>query len=394
MKLHSKIQLKILALVLISLCFVQLTSAETCTLKTSRLPVDVSFLVVDLKFHPVRGAQICEIQHGVPSGFSGESFANGGTSYIAQNFFKIMNGFYSKSWVEVEAFSDLTLRAGFSRNIRWTSIKNVEDLETKRRFLTSAALPVDDPMDLSSYHGFVILRPRKTDDRESFRNKYPGVVVVDNATYMYRRDKLMMTELLMGNPLTEKHKPKWGIYSREFQPGLADRIKQDIGSDILVIKPLDAFKGYGIIILNKEDLELALEYIFKREDGLAANTLPSNDKEYQYWLSATTDYFIVEEFIESDPVKVPSLGGKLFSPTLRLAFLLFYNKGTIEVICLGGYDKYPKKAVTDKGTLTERFKTCGEFPYFGKTDPKIMKKAGAQVGEVLKIIYQKMLGVE
>ncbi|MBA2728527.1 MAG: hypothetical protein H0U49_10200 [Parachlamydiaceae bacterium] len=363
--------------------------AEEFDQKESQLPADVSFVVVDIKYNAERGAQICEIQHGISSSFKGETFSNGGYSLIAQNLVKELDRFHERSWASNGAFFDPSLKQEFLNDRKWNVAQDFISITKNKQFLVHAAAPVYDPADLNSYHGFVIMRPGQIENRKSFRKKYPGIICIDNATYSNRKDKYKVTNLLMGDPSTEKHKPKWGLYSLENEEGLIERINKDIGSDLLVIKPLHGSLGNGVIILKKEDLQEALEYLFKRKPQGA----PNIDPAYEFWLSCNSESFLVEEFIEVEPVSAPHLEGKLYSPTLRLAFLMIYNKKEIEIVCLGGYYSLPNKSLCEEGTLNERYKTTCQLPYYLKGDPEIMKLAEEQIKEVLHILYQKLLGL-
>lgn len=357
--------------------------------KSPPFPVDVSFLVIDMKYNSERGVQICEIQHGVPSIFKGERFSYDGKSYIAENLIKELSRFYPKSWAEVNFIADVSVREEINKSSRWSAFKNATSLMNNTVFKRKASQPPSQPDDLSTYHGFVLMSAIKSSSREKLRNKYPGIVPIDNASYMYAKDKLKMSELLQGDPLTEQHKPKWGIYQRKYNPNLAEIINEDIGSDILVIKPLGEYKGTGVLIINKEDLPQALEGILQK----VPNQSLLDDPAYQYWLTSDASSFIVEEFIDSDPIVVPHLDNKVYSPTLRLAFLLYYNKGTVDIVCLGGYCSLPKKALSEEGTLNEKYKSCCELPYYCKPDPEMRINSEAQLKEVLYIVYKKMLGI-
>ncbi len=356
----------------------------------SILPVDVSFLVVDMKYSKNKEVKICEIQNGYQSSFQGGRFSNGGTSLIAQNFMNELDKYYDKSWVKVRGMSDKELKNEFLNNKRWSTLGTNDDLIRDPIFLSNASKAVNDRNDLQSYHGFVFLKPNKSDHGEEFRKKYPGVVVIDSAVNPYSWDKQKMSSLLRGNPLTEKHKPKWGFYQTKYEPDLAEKINRDIGSSMLVIKPINAFKGNGVIIVKKEDLNRVLKYILDNE---IEDLTDIDDAAYDFWNSYTSDTFIVEEFIDSEPIAVPHLENKLYCPTLRLAFLLTYNKQKIEIICLGGYYKFPEKALSEEGSLNEKYKTCCEPPFYSKPDPILMKDAERQLKEVLHIVYQKMLGL-
>ncbi|MBA2727909.1 MAG: hypothetical protein H0U49_07040 [Parachlamydiaceae bacterium] len=383
----SKYFLKLIALLCVLLQYSPGLFSKENFQNSHKIPADVSYLAVDLKYHPERGVQICEIQHGVPSMLGGDAFTHGGDSVIAQNVVKELSKFYNHSWISIQSFPDPSLRRNFSAAEKWIDVKGFKDLVHDKLFLECAAMPVIDPTDLASYHGFVFMNPKATDDRERFKKKYPGVLLIDNAVYKLRRDKFKMTELLMGNELTEKHKPKWGRYNLDKETGLAEKIINEIGSDLLVIKPLDAWKGRGIIILKKEDLSETLEYLFKRKPL----DTPGIDSEHTYWLLNKSKHFIVEEFIEVEPSYLHISDGKLYSPTMRLVFLLFYSRQTIEVICLGGYTYYPQKSISDEGTLTEKYKTACGPPYYSKCDPEIFASAAEQMKDVLYIVYKKLL---
>ena len=364
--------------------------AENINKSIPNLPVDVSYLIVDLKFTKKNGAQICEIQHGVVSSFKGDKYSNNGIELIAQNFVKELGKFYEKSWVETESVRDVSSRQLLLVNDQWIKINKFENLLKDRQFLLHASLPVYDPEDLFSYHGFVIIKPKATDNRELFRKKYPGVVFIDNAIYLYQRDKGKINQFLRNHPIAEKHKPKWNIYKTKYHKNLATTISQEIGSDLLVIKPINGIQGRGVIILKKEDLNQVLEGILNKDE----EKIPKKDSAYQYWLTTPNKFFMVEEFADSDPVRVLHLGGKFYSPTIRIAFLLFYSKRNIEIVCLGGYNKLPKKALSDEGTLNEKHKSAGTLPYFCKADPLVIQEAGDQLKEVLTVVYRRMLGLE
>lgn len=355
-----------------------------------KLYVDVSYLTVDLKYHSERGAQICEIQQGAPSMLTGHTVSNGGRCQIVYNLLEELNKFFEHSWAVRGAFSDPVVRSAFLYDEKWTMIETVQFLSKDQLFLNCAAQPVKDLSDISSYHGFVFAAANKNDNRAKFQDKYPGVILIDNATFQLRRDKYNMTQLLMGHPLTEKHKPKWGIYSKVTEEGLAQKINEEIGSDLLVIKPIDGFHGKGIIMLKKEDLKEAFDYIFKRKP----KGLSEAEAAYEYWLDDDSDQFLIEEFIEVEPVALSHLEGKLYSPTLRLAFLLIYNRLNIEVIYLGGYNYYPSVAITEEGSLTDKYKTAYRAPFHSKGDPEILNKAADQMKKVLSIVYQKLLGLK
>ncbi len=355
---------------------------------TTPLPVDVSFLIVDTKYNEERGAQICEIQHGCLSGFTGNVTLHERQDRIVEKLVAKLSSLFDQSFVAAHAFVDPTTNKLLSEHDQWIHVDQVKDFDTNKDFLPRAVLHPEDPQDMSTYHGLVCISPMMRMDRDQFRSSYPGVILIDNAFYSYATSKLKMSEFLMENAFTKEHKPKWGRYHRS-ENGLKERIDREIGSDLYVLKPLEEFNGTGVIIFKKEDLQFTLDCLFNKK----INSLHAHDKAYEYWRNSNAAEFIVEEFIEVEPVSVPHLGGNLYCPTLRLAFLLFYNKNSIEITGLGGYYTLPRKALNEPGSLNECYKSYVVLPHFAKADPEIREKAEDQIKEVLKILYQKLLVV-
>ena len=351
------------------------------------LPVDVSFLIVDLKWHETRGAQVCEIQQGLKSTFRGYRMLYGENEQMAEKVLGVLNRYYEKSWVCDRNFADPGFKEKFAKDSHWSCFKSLERLSDPDEFLLKALPPPTDFSSLKDYRGFVFLSRLYNMNRETFRSIYPGMVLIDNAFQSCVGNKYNMSKLLIGNPYTEAHKPMWKYYHIT-EENLAERILKDIPSDLLVIKPLKEYCARGVIILKREDLKETLEYLFEGKNKKVEVTDPA----YEYWKNGTSSEFIVEEFIESEPVFVPHLG-KTYIPTIRLVFLLFYDKGEIQIDCMGGYYNLPRVSLEEGGSLNEICKSASKVPYFEKVESKLLKEAETQIKEVLRIIYLKQLGL-
>jgi hypothetical protein len=374
--------------ILFRLFYFWLVLFQYTSVVAASLPVDASYIVVDLKYNEERGAQICEIQQGAPSAFKGQAMFYEGSDLIAYKLIDILSSFFEKSWTTTIHFADPALNKLLSINPRWTKVSELTDFEQDQEFLSKSSLTVKDPTNIRAYHGFVFLSPKIKMDRDKFQKKYPGVILTDNAFYNYACNKHKMTKLLMEHPYTKQHKPKWGLYNRNDE-NLADRINSEIGSDMLVIKPMNESRGVGVIILRKEELQDVLQCIFNRKN----TGVYGKDPAYTYWKKSRNQEFLVEEFINADPVFVPHLDGKPYCPTLRFAFLLLYDQNKIEIITLGGYYTLPKVSLSEEGPLNEQYKSYVYPPYFAKADPEILDAAEVQVKKVLEIIYQRLLGI-
>lgn len=306
---------------------------------------------------------------------------------IAEKVVGALNGYYKKSWVCEKAFADPAFQEKFIEDPHWTCFESLKKLEDKKQFLLNAVPPPHDFSSLKDYRGFVFLSPQFNFNRETFRNMYPGVVLIDNAFENCAGNKHNMSKLLVGDPYTEQHKPIWGHYHKD-EENLAERILEEISSDLLVIKPLKEFLGKGVIILRREELKDTLEYIFDKKMKKHQVT----DRAYEFWRKGKESEFIVEEFIDSEPIFVPHLG-KTYCPTMRLVFLLFYDQGEIRIDGLGGYYSLPSVSLEEGGSLNEVCKSACKEPYYGKVEPGLLKEAEAQMKQLLSIIYLKQLGL-
>jgi hypothetical protein len=156
---------------------------------------------------------------------------------------------------------------------------------------------------------------------------------------------------------------------------------------IFVIKPRGAFLGNGVIIVAKEDLNETLNYILNKSDALAKDT----DGSYSYWQKDRFDSFLVEKYYPSDPVQVEAQDGKLFEPTMRVAFILIYDNKIIDFRFLGGYWLLPNKAIDEPASLNEQKKAYCKVPFFTKVSDTVLEEVRQQLAATLPLLYQKML---
>lgn len=353
-------------------------------LEASQYPVDVSFLVADLKYSKEQGVKICEVQHGTLSTFRGDRFLNDGNPVIANKFIDHMSQYYEKSWGLLYGISENDIRSRLQNHPSWEMKRQFKDLINDPEFQQQSKANVLDPFDLASYHGFVFFRKDTVKELEEFRRNYPGVVVVDAATHSYWIDKYKMSELFKRNSELATFKPRWNLYSKKDLPGLSHKIIQDLGGEVFVIKPRGAFLGNGVIIVSAEELDKTLRYIFGHSKELKKDT----DRSYSHWYKDPFDTFLVEEFVESDPVVVDE---KVYHPTMRAAFILTYNKGEIDVDILWCYWLLPYLQVGEKGSLNELYKAYCSVPFFTKVDQTTRQSVEDELQVALSLLYKEML---
>lgn len=353
---------------------------------SQKYPVDVSFFAADLKYSESSGVKICEIQHGILSFFRGERFSYGGNGTTAPNFINVISQMPGPLWLNRNVIADEGIRKALLK-YNFRQVSAVSQLLTDPVFCLNAALPLADPSDISSYHGMVYLRQCDFKDPDTFRSNYPGIIFMDAAGHDYWIDKYKMTLLFAKDPVLAQFKPRWNLYPKKYTPDLAAEIINDLKCERFVIKPRSAFRGRGVMIVDKEDLDETLHHIFNKTVQLRLD----KDISTRYWFTDKSETFLVEEFAAADPVAIAHLDDRLYEPTVRISFFLIYNKNSISVNYGGAYYRFPNKSLDEPGTLNEKYKDIIELPYFDKVAPEIYEKIKEELNVALPLLYKQML---
>lgn len=354
---------------------------------SSKQPVDVSFLVADLKYSEKRGVKICEVQNGIHSTFYGDRFSHGEPGIIPENFYHTLLQYQDKFWTTPYDIAESQIRMILKQAPEWTRKGSLNEIKKDPDFLHRASLPIYDPYNIHNYHGFLYTKLGQIGDYKAFHKKYPGIIVLDQSTFPFWVDKYKMTALFSKNETLSQYKPRWNLYPKKYSKNLANQIINDIQSDLFVIKPRGTFLGFGVIIVDRENLNDTLKYILKKSRKLKNDP----DHSYSYWHGDRFDSFLVEEFVPSDPISVAHFENKIFQPTMRVAFLLIYNNQTIDLKILGGYWLLPYYSLSEGRTLNEKHKAYCKAPYFCKVDSDTMEKVKDQLEIALPLLYEQML---
>lgn len=346
-------------------------------------PADITFLIVDLKYNGKQGVKICEIQPGSSSVFMGYDLLHDGEGLVGEKLCDSLACYQKPIWF-VGNVCDTKCRNCFVRH-GWSFMKNIKELMNDATYNDTASVPVLDPGNIFSYHG--LLFTTRLNSLQEFRKQYPGILILDAAVMPYKDDKYAMSQLLDSDERLKKLKPTWKLYPKEYNNNLITTILEDFSGDYLVIKPRKSTKGFGVIIVHKNELKTTLEYIFKFSPKLYLDP----DLSYQYWASDTSNNFIVEEFVQSDLVSAPQFDNRLFDGTMRVVFILTYNQGKIDLTFLESHWKLPEKSISESGTFSELHKSYAEGLHFATVDPLIMQEVEEQLCKGLPILYQQML---
>lgn len=87
----------------------------------SKYPVDVSYLVADLKYSQEHGIKICEIQHGILSRVTGDIFLRGTPGPISSNFCEVLSEFPIKKWTIARQIINFNITLLISKALDWQS---------------------------------------------------------------------------------------------------------------------------------------------------------------------------------------------------------------------------------------------------------------------------------
>lgn len=353
----------------------------------SQYPVDVSFLIADLKYNQKDGVKICEIQHGILSNFFGDATVNGDPGLTPLGFQKVFSEFPLIKWVDFQRVSFINLRNLIVDDPSWIKKYSFPEILKDPDFICIGSVIPENPYDISSYAGMVYVRKKHIKDYQAIHAKFPGIIFIDAASFPFWIDKFKMSALFDNNPILSGFKPEWNLYLKKDLVNLAQKIQEDIKSEYYVIKPRSAFCGNGVIIVSKEDLDATLKYIFSGDASLDDDP----DNAYNYWYGDSLDSFIVEKFYPSDALEVQSLGGNFYDPTMRVAFILIYNNQNIELRFLGDYWRLPRKSLDETGSLNELHKCCANPDLFARVSDEIRQEVTKQLSEALPLLYQQML---
>ncbi len=349
-------------------------------------------MVADLKYNTKQGVKICEIQQGCLSLFNGDKFRAPEEASIHKQLLDVLASYNQNGWIVANSIIDKNLVSALTSSSLWQSPKDLVALLSDHDFLNQSAQPVADRHDLSSYQGFLYVNFSMLRTIPDFAQRFAGMIIIDKASFPFWIDKYKMTQLFAEDELLATCKPKWGHYKKIYTPELASQIACDLQCDTFVIKPRGEFLGKGVIIAKKEELDEILSYIITKSGRLADSQDPVyQDPAYTAWKYDSFDSFIVEEFVTSDPVTLPHLENKVYQPTMRVAFVLVYNKGCHEVHFLGGYWKTPSVSLHEEGSFMDKNKDICEPPYYCPVDAATMQAVQEQLRIALPLLHSKML---
>ncbi len=358
-------------------------------------PPDVSFCIVDLKYNKPH-VKICEFGQGVVSGFYGHERIN---QRIPM---------WSHLWdflheLAIPAFfigpRPLDVRANYSKaiehfvqlgGIAQTDFKSLEKNNYFKEYFkrkTNNAYSFFNPHQaagvlVSSQHHLIF------DYYKTIKKKYPNLLILDEATRPFVLNKLRTHQLFAGDPTLECYRPQCLVVPKIYSPTLAQTIISSITSDYFVIKPINAWKGRGLIFVHRDELDTTLKLIL---DKNTSTQYPS--KAFSYWNKDKNTCFLVESLEHSQPIIVE---GHHYDATMRVAFGIAYSKGKIVVRFFDAYWKLPRQSLDNPTSLDETYKSNirhGEV-CSAHVNKQTFKEVTQFLKKILPPLYRKMIAAQ
>lgn len=330
-------------------------------------PDGLSFCIVDLKFDGQK-IKICEFGQGFDSGFKGYD-ALYGKGQLWAKFWAALASLKKPLWL---------LGSQLKRDLAPDSYKKAGGY---------VAHAINEIKSFSSPFILMVCGTHKKNfSAFEFKKNHPECIILDEVTKKFVSNKYE-TCLLFDDHELATYRPRFMLIPKEYTPTLTYDIAQQLNSQYIVIKPINASLGRGIVAIEPPQLDCALLILCKKQNSSLA---PHDEDSYAYWASDREKFFIAEEFVPSKTILVDS---KPYDPTMRVAFVLFNNAGTPCVSFLDAYWKLPTKSLNEQGTFTELHKShvVSKTKCSAPVDPSDFESVKAQLCLLLPQIYLKML---
>lgn len=354
--LPSKLEQKKLEAAVLEQCYgknLPHRSPELMTVANSNYPVDISFLIADIKYR--RGSlKILELGEGSRSKYKGFDQLYG-KGKMWSRFWNYLAQFNVPMWYIGPSLKRQSVRDEMAyrdfRDLGGTYVRSKQRCARLVQAEHTYSFPLTQPNEIEKYHAITVLRHQNASSQAAleFKRNNPFTLILNHASAPYVNSKFL-TNTLFNDPELHAYKPVWKIYPKHYTPDLAQKIINEIDADIYVIKPLNAFKGDGIIMVTKKKLNYILKNIIQK----TAIIRNSTNKTYSHWARDHNDSFIVERFEKSKTIRSQD---RPYDPTLRVVYALHYSKETISITFFGSYWKLPERAMNEKATLVERTKS-------------------------------------
>lgn len=359
------------------------------------VPADISFLIADLKYKPGE-LKICEFGEGTRSRFKGYDHVYGlGTLW--EMFWQHLRSYQFTPWyvgpalysdhdrseVAIDAFA---AHGGHCvRSIDQIKLHIERNDKKKKKIVKNVGF---DETSLNAYQHLLLFRHLDAGRVfcQKMRDYHAGILVLNSAVAPFVNNKYF-TNVLFDDPELSCYKPQFMLCEKHYTPLLAQSIKKKIPAQQYVIKPLEEFKGRGIIMVKAAHLDKVLRRVLlKRDEGGGGGGAATDGPLYEYWQTNKDTHFLVEECCSSQELVIDE---KRYDPTMRVIFILTYDCGQVNVTYLDAYWKIPGKALDERTSLTTKYKSIGTI--YADVEEGDKREVQRMLNDCLPLLYKKML---
>jgi hypothetical protein len=328
-------------------------------------PNDLSFCIADLKFDGEK-IKICELGQAFGSTFKGYNKIYGQGQMWAK-FWQLMSSLNYPLWLFGSSYLKKEFAPAIFEKVGGHTARTLNELKP-------------------SSPKFILIVREKNDAFRTIKQHYPECIILDAATKKFVSNKYETGRLFEDQNIAS-YKPQFTLVPKNYAPQLAYEIIQKISSPLLVVKPINASLGRGIVIVEPEKLDAILRIVLKQKP---TSTYQQDTQSLSYWTSDREKFFIVEEFVAS---KIIYTDNKPYDPTMRVAFVLFNNEGSLQINFLDAYWKLPSQALNENGSITQLHKSHIESDKQCSTpvDAHDFEVVKEQLSLLLSSLYLKML---
>lgn len=341
--------------------------------KKKALEDDATFMIIDLKYK--KGCvKICEFGAGRLSGFIGIDRLKH-PHYIEQEFAKALSNL------------DLPLNVLFCKKKNDHALKSsVEYLQNMFHGVKQLEYTTD-PEDVKCKNiKNISLCCPATALREAEQYNLGKGILLDKSSYAFAVNKLLMHLLFAHDERVKRFRPHCCIVERVYTPTLAQEILNQIPSELIVLKPINGWKGSGVLITTREELEPLLRNILSDHSRLTSNQL-------RYWAKYKEPYFLAESYEASEPFVVQH---KTYDPTMRIAFVMSRIQGNTCIQVLDAYWKLPACPQESKASLvakcishiSPKSSLCSAL-----VKQSVLDDVTKQLNFFMPIVYEKMIAL-
>ncbi len=328
------------------------------------LPVDISFFAIDLKFN-CGDVKMLEFQDGPTAGLRAHEFVFGKGEiwkafwdelfvfglpvwYVGPQPIRVAHDEFNHDDYEHVAFD-------YFKKLGGNYAPSFSKLANNRIFSNTSVVLQNDrfPKSVKNIVMFKFDDPGSSQVRQ-FVVDHPHSLLVNRYMRSFTADKLVMQSLCAAAGINHL-RPRYGVFPKIYTSDLAQKIKQEIGGDMFVIKPLNSSRSNGVVVVKAEDLDRILKQHVTNPAprAMTGRTFqPPHTETLVYWRHDPNQKFIVEAFCPSQEIRV---NGKRYDPSMRVVWFMASNGEKIAVKRLCAFWKVALKSLDESGSLSEKY---------------------------------------